>query len=332
MQVAPGVGDLRMNSGDLAPLLPSVLSVAFPARKAALRNAQFLQFPFQRLHRRDLLAVARRDERLDPNIQANCCPAMTRSGPNVIRFTRQHNEPLIHLAADRDRLDLAFPRAVPVDADKTDVLEADLIAAQLHAVAERGIGAAVKPVPRLETGITQRFARFGAAEERLKGSVQAAHRSLRGREVQAGEIRIRLPLLFEPAALIGVLHRVPMRLVCIAALLQAGIVKPAMRFERDLDLARLVGVWLQAVFERAKHNLIIMVSAVLVQGSAGEKGRRKRIPLSPEGDSPLRLNSMAAPAGLSLMPSASTAGQQHTYDGSGVGTPSKLILVSVATP
>ena len=179
-----------------------------------------------------------------------------------------------------------------MDADKTDVLEAGLIAAQLHAVAERGIGAAVKPVPRLETGITRRFARFGAAEERLKGSVQAAHRSLRGREVQAGEIRIRLPLLFEPAALIGVLHRVPMRLVFIAALLQAGIVKPAMRFERDLDRARLVGVWLQAVFERAKHNLIIMVSAVLVQGSAGEKGRRKRIPLSPEGDSPLRLNSM----------------------------------------
>ena len=253
MQVAPGVGDLRMNSGHLAPLLPSVLSVAFPARKPALRNAQFLQFPLQRLHRRDLLAVARRDERLDPNIQANCCPAMTRSGQNILRFTRQHNEPLIHLAADRDRLDLAFPRAVQVDADKTDVLEADLIAGQLHAVAERGIGEAVKPVPRLETGITRRFARFGAAEERLKGSVQAAHRSLRGREVQAGEIRIRLPLLFEPAALIGVLHREPMLLVLIAALLQA-----AMRFERDLDLARLVGVWFQAVFERAKHNLIIM--------------------------------------------------------------------------
>ena len=49
-----------------------------------------------------------------------------------------------------------------------------------------------------------------------------------------------------------------MLLVFIAALLQAGVVKPAMRFERDPDRARLVGVWLQAVFERAKHNLIIM--------------------------------------------------------------------------
>src|SRR5262249_22720323 len=110
-------------------------------------------------------------------------------------------------------------------------------------------------VPRLEPGIARlAAASLDAAEEAGERLVEPPHRRLGGREVQPGEEGVGCPLSLEPRGLFLVLDRPLLGFVDRLPLAEASVVQPAMRFEGDPQLPKLIAVGVKPIFECPTHQ------------------------------------------------------------------------------
>ena len=271
LQIEPDVRHLCVSSDDTASLLFVVLPAKSFAGEAAMFHAQFSYLAPQRLNRREAFAVAGGEKRFDADIDTNSF-GLLRSGSRLTQFAAQQNEPFIDFAANGDGFDLSFPRPVQINTHGANVLESKLVVgSQLAAVSDSRISKSSESAQRLKARMTRLFSCFHSHEEIAEGSVQSPHGGLCGREVQPRKVGVDLPLLFVPAALIGVFNRALALLPLIASLLKAGVVKAAVCLQRNLKLSRLVDVRLQTVLECAKHTTSVMFLAFLVSTAASGK-------------------------------------------------------------
>ena len=119
----------------------------------------------------------------------------------------------------------------------------------------------------LETRVADLGCTFlDAPEEVAERLIAAAHRGLRGREIEASVIGVRSALGLEPAREVAVVHR---RMAALPGMLfpfKAGVVQTPVRFQGSGKLALLVGVREQAVFEGALHLLALLIGDVTLHG------------------------------------------------------------------
>ena len=282
--LASQVLDAGVNLLKAADGLAAVLATLLLAGDGAAGDAQLRQGGLEVARVGLALSLAGGEEGFQPHVDTDRRQG-GRLHAQVPQVARRDDKPLVRLALERQRLDRAFHGPMQLDADRADVLDAQAVAGQTDAVAVAGVLDAIEAVAPLEPRIARpRGFLLDPAEEVRKRLVQAPHRGLGGREVEAGEEGIRPPLALEPCRLFRVLHRALSGFVGRFPLVQASVVQSAVRLQSGSQLALLIGVGEQAVLEGAAHLLPLLVGDVALDGGfADGPDRAAVVRAAPQG-------------------------------------------------
>jgi len=166
--------------------------------------------------------------------------------------------PVVSLVLERDGLDLALNRAVQLDLDATDMLDPQSVPKEADAVPVGREFDRFVAVAGLESRIPRLLPALDSPEEVLEGLLKAAERGLGAREVRPGEELIGLPFFLVPGRLVPVVDGLLLLLPGVLPLGERGVIEPPVGLQHDAQLARLVGVRVQAVLEGPSHLLPLL--------------------------------------------------------------------------
>jgi hypothetical protein len=150
--LTPQVADAGVDLGEPAGGLAAVAGTLLLAGDGTAGAAQFGQRRLEEAGVGLVLPVAGGEEGLKAHVDAHGRPAVAVHG-HVRQLAAEDDVPLAGLALERQRLDLPFPRAVQLDADGADVLDAEAVVGQAGAVAGGRELDGVKAVLRLEVRV-----------------------------------------------------------------------------------------------------------------------------------------------------------------------------------
>ena len=282
------VGHTGVQLGNLLASLPAVAPAFLLPAETSAQPSQLREFGLEVLGIGSRLAVASGQEVRESDINANLRVRLL----NDIQFTKvagKDHEPLVTFTLGGDRFDFALPRAVKLDSHHANMLDAQAVARDPAAVAVRGELKAVKVVSTLES----REPGFGSlclhsAKEVGVSLLQPSHCCLRRTEVDAPVILIRLTGQLEPCGLFGVLDRLAGELVSLDALRQAFVVQAAVSLQGNRELALLIGVGEQAIFECLAHEspAFLVLDIPCDNGLANRSNRASVVTPAPKGRKP----------------------------------------------
>jgi hypothetical protein len=221
----------------------------------------------------DILPNRRDEEHLETHIYARLFAGERQWLGGYLR-TGNAGVPPIRFPADGDGLGGAveWQRTVQPDGNTPNLGEAEDTTIQHRAamLAHLRIGEAVVAVPALEAGITGRLAHLDAAEERLKGLVQAVQHILQDLRVEVAVFGPHLLDARQLRRLHGEAHGDVAFLPRQCPFFQPGVVQLAAAPQDRLQHPFLRGRWHQAVLEGFAHTLLFHTyTFCLIGGKVG---------------------------------------------------------------
>ena len=261
------VSDLGVQPVDTGSSLLSVGAALFLSREGSLCPAQGCDLAFKIAGVRNMLAIARGQERLNPHVQTDCRQGAVLAC-DVRQKTADLGEPFPGVMGDQQGPNLRIFRQWPVelDPDRSDMLNTELYSKEPDPVSVDREFDAVEPVGCLEPGISGLFAGFDTHEERLERLVEPAHGALSGAEVEPSEPGIGGPLFLEPGRLFPVPDAPLFRLVGSLPLGEANVIEAPVGFQHDAKFPLLVPVRPESVFEGTQHLSALLALDVIPDG------------------------------------------------------------------
>lgn len=256
-KVAAGIGDVCLMSCHGGLALAANLRSPLAARQSPLQAAQFLRSTLREVWPGDGLAGAERDERGEPNVNADAIGTAALHGRNL---DMEDDVPLVGVAAENAGLRLARQVAMPADLDLTrNADEAEFPGlADRHAVPDAkvsGVVAVASPEPRE----ARRGAALHATKERLIGSIQLTENHLLSGTGPTPHMRKVSPYLRQRGLLVEVLDR-DAALVGVDAVFEGGVVKLAEVVEHLRQRSGLRPARLDVVAIAQDHGLFALLA------------------------------------------------------------------------
>lgn len=253
LMLASQISYPSMNASNAALGLLAIIAAVLLATNRPLSAAQCWKLFLEKPGIGDLLAIGKRSEVRQPEIE----PDSRQQVPNLgwlRQLAGQYHEPLVSLALDRECLDCSFDFAVQANADRPDMLNAQLVNLETDTVAVAREQNRVEPIGGFKAWVTGLLTGLHTPKEISKRFVEAAQRGLSAGKVNVRKPEIVLALILEPTGLILVVARDLPLIVKPAALCQSRIVESAVRLKGDLKLALLIGVGPESEFISFEHN------------------------------------------------------------------------------
>lgn len=282
------VGHTGVQLGNLLASLPAVAPAFLLPAEASTQPSQLWEFSLEVLGIDNRLAVAGGQEVRESDINANLRVRLL----NDIQFAKvagKDHEPLATFTLGGDRFDFALPRAVKLDLHNANVLQIQAVARDPAAVAVRGELKTVKVVSTLESGKTS----FGglclhSAKEVGVSFVEAAHSPLCSREVDFCVELVCPTSRLEPLGLVVKSNRLAGELVSLDALRQAFVVQAPVSLQGNRELALLISVGEQAIFECLAHEspAFLVLDIPCDNGLANRSNRASVVTPAPKGRKP----------------------------------------------
>ena len=139
------------------------------------------------------------------------------------------------------------------------MLHPQFVTLEPYAVAVAWVKNRVETVSAFETRVTRRFACLNSSKEIGERFIQTPQGSLCTAEVNRSKPAIVLPLVLEPAGLIGVASRNLPLVVEPLTLRQSRVVKSPVSLQHDFKFAFLVRVRLQSEFVSLEHLVSLLL-------------------------------------------------------------------------
>ena len=248
-QIKPLVGDVTVNSGNVARGLPSPVAATLASASYTLRPRQVDTGLAKELWCLNRLAVAQSDQvGIHAQVSANsraCMRYRFRFG----EFNLKGGIPFtVTPSDDNNTFDPSFrwDRAVHFDLDQADILNPQPSVLETNAIV-KGIAHRAPAVAPLESGIACFLSGFDTAKESAKGFIETTQGLLDRRKVEPSSILIKLAQFFELRGLIGIINRNPAMFPSTLSLLQGGVIKLSVNLKNAVQRFGLGLIRIKAV-------------------------------------------------------------------------------------
>lgn len=246
------VRNLFVMCGDKAAGFVSPITPLLSAGKFLLSGFKLLFGNPEKLWRGNLLAVTRRDERIEANINTDTATSGRETDGIVLNGER--NIPLVIPAANACGFNIAVKSPMPLDLNVSDVLKIQASSLNLATIAKRGIVDRAKSVKRLEARITGSVASLHSAKECFERFIKSAKGLLKRTVVASRNFFIDLSEFRQKRrGLSGISNALPGFLVNVFSLCKGLIVEKAMPVKLGSESGGLLSGRVQAVFQSLEH-------------------------------------------------------------------------------
>jgi hypothetical protein len=202
--------------------------------------------------RLDFLTFRGHQEGLQSQINASG-RKLGRYNYRIRQLTRKDNMPAIGLSFEGNGLNLALQLTMPLDLEKTDMLDVEPIIFDLASITILGKLHCIKAVSSLETRVSRFLSCFQSSEEGLESTIKSSKRGLATGEVGSLQVLISQSFLFELSRLIligdGTLFLFP----CVFAISQGTVIQMTVCFNHRLQALDLFLVRINPILERLTH-------------------------------------------------------------------------------
>jgi len=243
---------------------------------------KFRQLIFKVTRVVDLLAVRERSEVSQSYVESDSRQDVS-YGRDISHIGRNDEVPFVSLAFEGKRLDVPFNFSVKTDSDRPDMLHPQFVTLEPYAVAVAWVKNRVETVSAFETRVTRRFACLNSSKEIGERFIQTLQGSLCTAEVNRSEPAIVLPLVLEPAGLIGVASRNLPLVVEPLTLRQSQVVESPVSLQHDFKFAFLVRVRPQPEFVGLEHlRSLLLLDVASNRGFCHRFARASEVVSRPE--------------------------------------------------
>jgi hypothetical protein len=254
---------------EIAPLISNVLMLfleqenSFPSSLASLLATCNLPLSTSKgllgfavvFGRLDFLTFGGHQEGLQSQINARS-RKLGRFDFWIWQLTRKDDMPAIGLSFEGDGLDLALQLTMPLDLQKSDMLDVEPVIFDLASITIFRELNCIKAVSALETWVSRFLSCLQSSEEGLESTIKASECCLATGEVASLQVFIGQSLLFELSRLVLIGDGTLLLLPCVFAFSQGAVIQMTVCFNHHREALGLFLVRIDPILERFTHLLI----------------------------------------------------------------------------